>query len=222
MVPWRGTVQFVIIATEYFFAGFHISQRCHSWNQTKSGTNVWIMSFGQVVEFWNWSQMFIYFFVFCLIEKKQKLLCKFFKWNHPTFPISWKGSKIHFTTTLKKNTTMKIFWYSTLNALSKWHHPQPKSKFIWCIWIKIMVAFMSQTGHIIFCWNVLIGNIDNWSQTSFRVFTQHVHYFVSICFPTNFKGQLISKCPFGVFKSSKKKHKLFLRIFALASKKRSY
>ena len=35
------------------------------------------------------------------------------------------------------------------------------------------------------------------------------------------KGQLISKCPFGVFKSLKKPTNFFLRISALASKKRS-
>ena len=35
------------------------------------------------------------------------------------------------------------------------------------------------------------------------------------------KGQLISKCPFGVFKSPKKTKKIFVRISALASKKRS-
>jgi hypothetical protein len=35
------------------------------------------------------------------------------------------------------------------------------------------------------------------------------------------KGQLISKCPFGVFKSSKNPMKFFSGISALASKKRS-
>ena len=35
------------------------------------------------------------------------------------------------------------------------------------------------------------------------------------------KVQLISKCPFGVFKSPKKPTKLFFRISALAFKKRS-
>ena len=35
------------------------------------------------------------------------------------------------------------------------------------------------------------------------------------------KGQLISKCPFGVNKSTKKTNKTFVRISALASKKRS-
>ena len=35
------------------------------------------------------------------------------------------------------------------------------------------------------------------------------------------QGQLITKCPFGVFKSSKKKQKIFSRISVLASKKRS-
>ena len=38
-------------------------------------------------------------------------------------------------------------------------------------------------------------------------------------YPVN--GQLISKCPPGVFKSSKKNNELFLRMSALASKKRS-
>ena len=38
---------------------------------------------------------------------------------------------------------------------------------------------------------------------------------------TETKGQLISKCPFGVFKSSEKATKFFQRISALASKKRS-
>ena len=33
---------------------------------------------------------------------------------------------------------------------------------------------------------------------------------------TSPKGQLISKCPFGVFKSSKKTNKMFVRISALA------
>ena len=33
------------------------------------------------------------------------------------------------------------------------------------------------------------------------------------------KGQLISKCSFGVFKSPKKTNEIFLRISALASKK---
>ena len=37
----------------------------------------------------------------------------------------------------------------------------------------------------------------------------------------NYKGQLISKCPFGIFKSYKKNNEIFSRISALASKKRS-
>ena len=40
-------------------------------------------------------------------------------------------------------------------------------------------------------------------------------------FMPGIKGQLISKCPFGVFKSSEKPTKIFSRISALASKKRS-
>ena len=37
----------------------------------------------------------------------------------------------------------------------------------------------------------------------------------------NAKGQLISKCPFGVFKLIKKTNKFFVKISALASKKKS-
>ena len=37
----------------------------------------------------------------------------------------------------------------------------------------------------------------------------------------NSKGQLISKCPFGVFKSSKKNNEILSSISALASRKRS-
>jgi hypothetical protein len=39
--------------------------------------------------------------------------------------------------------------------------------------------------------------------------------------PAKIKGQSILKCPFGVFKSPKKTNGIFLRISALASKKRS-
>ena len=37
-----------------------------------------IMSFGRFVKFWNWFEMFIIFFDFCWIEKKDVLLCSIF------------------------------------------------------------------------------------------------------------------------------------------------
>ena len=54
-------------------------------------------------------------------------------------------------------------------------------------------------------------------------------FFVSTCtciftqylFSSHTKGQIISKCPFGVLKSPKKTNEIFSRISALASKKRS-
>ena len=46
------------------------------------------------------------------------------------------------------------------------------------------------------------------------------HFQGNIPFVT-FKGQLISKCPFDVFKSPKKPMEFYLRISALDSKKRS-
>ena len=46
-------------------------------------------------------KMFIHFFVFCWIAKKDKLLYNIFYWNHPTFSISWRCPKIHFIATLK-------------------------------------------------------------------------------------------------------------------------
>ena len=39
--------------------------------------NVCIMSYWQVVKWWNWCQIFIYFFDFCWIKKKDESLCKF-------------------------------------------------------------------------------------------------------------------------------------------------
>ena len=162
------------------------------------------------VKFWNLRQMSICLFTFLFFawSKRRRNCSASFWWNHPTFSISWKSPTIHFTTTLKKHNDENLSIFN-IQCPVQMTLSTPKSKFIWCIWIKIMVAFVSQTGHIIFCWNVLIRNIDNWSQPSFRVLTQHVHYFVSICFPTNFKGQLISKCPFGVFISSKKNTNYF-------------
>ena len=44
---------------------------------------------------------------------------------------------------------------------------------------------------------------------------------VSLVLKFSAKGQLILKCPYGVFKSSKKNKEIFSRISALASKKRS-
>ena len=46
-------------------------------------------------------------------------------------------------------------------------------------------------------------------------------FFIPLTFPVQPKGQLISKCPFGVFKSPKKQ-RYFSRISALASKNRPY
>jgi hypothetical protein len=48
------------------------------------------------------------------------------------------------------------------------------------------------------------------------------HYPVKIQYLDYNKGQLISKCPFGVFKSPKKTMIFFVRICALASKKTTF
>ena len=53
-------------------------------------------------------EMFIYFFLFCWIEKKDELLCNFC--NKITLSRSWRFPKMHFTTKLK-NTTTIISWY---------------------------------------------------------------------------------------------------------------
>ena len=48
-----------------------------------------------------------------------------------------------------------------------------------------------------------------------------ISFLAKTCGAGNCNGQLISKCPFGIFKSSKKKQRNFSMISALASKKRS-
>ena len=48
-----------------------------------------------------------------------------------------------------------------------------------------------------------------------------VKYGMQSFLPAVAKGQLILKCPFGVFKSSKKTNEIFSRISGLASKKGS-
>ena len=68
-----------------------------------------------------------------------------------------------------------------------------------------------------FIWNFLFW-IDN-LQNDFS--GSHFHPQLSWQWGSIFKGQLISTCPFGVFKSSPKNNEMFLRISALASKKRS-
>ena len=50
------------------------------------------------------------------------------------------------------------------------------------------------------------------------LYQQFYKNYISSTFP---KGQLISKSPFGVFKLTKKTNEIFVRISALASKKRS-
>ena len=89
------------------------------------------MSFGRVVDFWNWYwilkllsyfEMFMYFFVCYWIEKKNRLLCDIFI----EITQSWRCLEIDFTGTLKSTTT-KIFQYSTpistFEVLSKWCDP---------------------------------------------------------------------------------------------------
>ena len=60
-----------------------------------------------------------------------------------------------------------------------------------------------------------MARIDNFRPKNV-IFTHHQLTKCDIC-----KGQLISKCPFGVFKSPKKTKEMFSMISALASKKRS-
>ena len=89
-------------------------------------TNVWFMSLGQIVEFWNWCWMLIclhiYFFVFWLIEKKDELLCKFS--NEITQPFLYleRASK-YISQQHKKHNNGNLSIISTFKALSKWHDP---------------------------------------------------------------------------------------------------
>ena len=100
--------------------------------------NVWILLFERIVQFWNWLHIlkcFFTFFSFLLDRKEGWIVLQYFYWNHPTFSISWRCPKIHCTVTLK-NTTLKMFGYSTpistFNALSKWLDSRISEK-LWLI-----------------------------------------------------------------------------------------
>ena len=64
-----------------------------------------------------------------------------------------------------------------------------------------------------------LAQVINGKKLSQHILLHFLMQNIRMCF---LKGQLISKCPFGVFKSSKKTNEFFSRISALlASKKRS-
>ena len=64
-------------------------------------------------------------------------------------------------------------------------------------------------------WRLFCLNLPKWIQQAMHLLW---HYMaVPSPFP---KGQFISKCPLGVIVSTKKNNEIFLRISALASKKR--
>ena len=56
---------------------------------------LWIMSFEQVVEFWNWSQNLKYWFTFCFLldPKEGWIALQYFYLNHPTFCIPRRRPK---------------------------------------------------------------------------------------------------------------------------------
>ena len=75
-----------------------------------------VLNFWIGVEFW----MFIYFFVFSLIEKVGQIALQFSLWSYPTFSKPYRWPKMCFI-------SKQIIWYSTqistFDALSKWHDP---------------------------------------------------------------------------------------------------
>ena len=75
-----------------------------------------VMTFDIGVKFW----MFIYFFVYSLIEKVGQIALQFSLWSYPTFSKPYRWPKMCFI-------SKQIIWYSTpistFDALSKWHDP---------------------------------------------------------------------------------------------------
>ena len=60
-------------------------------------------------------EMFIHFFVFLLDQKEGQITLQYIYWNHPTFSISWRCSKIHFTETLKKHNKNVLIFDTNFN-----------------------------------------------------------------------------------------------------------
>ena len=69
--------------------------------------------------------------------------------------------------------------------------------------------------------NDLILILRTLNQIAYTMYSLILYILSNIQNNTHTKGQLILKCPFGVFKSPKKTNEIFYRISALASKKRS-
>ena len=69
---------------------------------------------------------------------------------------------------------------------------------------------------LILCWKQIKPFLNNHLSDSATLHFQNV-----CCIQlASSKGQLISKCPFGVFKLTKKTNEIFVRISALTSKKK--
>ena len=82
--------------------------------------------------------------------------------------------------------------------------------------------FVSLDNHFLPCTNLHSELISFMSFTiSIDDIVHSTLDFVNLCHLVSAKGQIISKGLFGVIVSSKKNNKIFLRISALASKKRS-
>ena len=119
---------------------------------------------------------------------------------------------------LSKICTLVLCWKLSpkKNSVLKWQKVVQK-KFSHSIFIRLKEILGSMNPQ----WKAL-SHLK--SQNTFRVefefsepqiiFYRELRYFAVI------KGQLISKCPFGVFKSNKKHTRNFLMISSLASKKR--
>ena len=52
--------------------------------------------------------LFIYFFVFCRVKKKEGIAVEYFYYNHATFSISWRCPKINFTGRVWKHNNRNI------------------------------------------------------------------------------------------------------------------
>ena len=69
--------------------------------------NVRFMSFGRVVECWNWCQNLIVYLHFFAVSKKEQVSEEYFYCNHETFSIPWRCPKINFTVTVLKTQQAK-------------------------------------------------------------------------------------------------------------------
>ena len=140
----------------------------------------------------------------------------------------WYLRVVFLETTTKQTRLIPFGWIKIRKNLefgigNSWNHfvNRPYGKYILCIRFTLMEC------HQFFLITKFMGEVETYPSTQTVLFSFISSFFgllihAQIKIGTSqanidfFKGQLISKCPFGAFKLTKKTNKIFVRISALA------